>query len=724
MKTLWPTIALFLSCSITAFSQTPAPTSLPRPTPLEDNDVVKISTNLIQLDVTVTDSKGKPVSDLRPDEIDIYENGKKQDITNLSFTTNVQPVTPKAVQPVNKDLALLPPPVIRPENIKRTIALVVDDLTLSFSDTWATRDALKKFVKEQMQGGDLVAIVRTGGGIGSLQQFTADKRQLLAAIEKLQFNMLASTRSGAFNPIEPSAKEEIDGTKNQKGETRNLSKDIQSEREFENEINEVRESIFTSGTLGAVNYVIRGMKDLPGRKSIMFLSGGLSLISRNEQGRPRFSRILDSLQRLTDLANRASVVIYSIDVRGVTFDGVTAADNTSGLSDDALEGRVRDRRDAAIDSQEGLSYLAKQTGGLIYNQNNISNGIRKALDDQSYYLVAYEPDGDTFDPTKRRFNKIEVKVRRAGVKVRYRSGFFGISDEKAAETKAIGNQALYNALTSPFAVNDVSLRMNALFNKEPKIGGYLLSFLHIEAKNLTFVRGPEGKYNTTFDMVASTYGDNGQIQDGQRSTFTLNLSEEAYHKAQLNGLVYDFAFKVKKPGAYQMRIAIRDNATDRVGSANQFVEVPNLKNNRLALSGVLLENIGFADWQRLETMAPDEALRLVDPKADTAIRRFRPGSVLTYSAGVYNPRSNDVNKKSLTTQVNIFSDQNMVFEGKPFAKEYAEQDVAEGIVTKGTMRLGSILKPGNYTLQLIVTDNNASGGRKVAIQFVPFEIIP
>ena len=87
---------------------------------------------------------------------------------------------------------------LRPEQVRRTIALVVDDLQLSFESTAYVRRMLKKFVDEQMQPGDLVAIIRTGSGIGALQQFTSDKQQLYAAIERVRWNM----RGGAgINPL-------------------------------------------------------------------------------------------------------------------------------------------------------------------------------------------------------------------------------------------------------------------------------------------------------------------------------------------------------------------------------------------------------------------------------------------------------------------------------------------------------------------------------------------
>jgi len=173
--------------------------SRPRPTPSpetgaqqssrsNDDEVVCITTNLVQVDAVITDKNGKLITDLRPDEVQIFEDGHQQKITNFSFvnpeTSTSQPL-PSA--PPDKNAPPLPPTKMHREDVRRTIALVVDDLGLSFRSTYDVRNALKKFVDQQMQPGDLVAIIRTIGGIGALQQFTADKRQLHAAIERVNW---------------------------------------------------------------------------------------------------------------------------------------------------------------------------------------------------------------------------------------------------------------------------------------------------------------------------------------------------------------------------------------------------------------------------------------------------------------------------------------------------------------------------------------------------------
>ena len=165
---------------------------------------MRITTNLVQVDAVITDKNGKIVTDLKPEEIEIFEDGRKQKLTHFSYNVAEGPAPERSAMPVvvDKNSPLVPPTRLKPEDIRRTIAIVVDDLGLSFESTYYVRRALKKFVDEQMQPGDLVAIIRTGGGMGALQQFTADKRQLYAAIERVKWNSLGRGGVSAFAPMQ------------------------------------------------------------------------------------------------------------------------------------------------------------------------------------------------------------------------------------------------------------------------------------------------------------------------------------------------------------------------------------------------------------------------------------------------------------------------------------------------------------------------------------------
>ena len=700
-------LSLILVSVSWARSQSPSPT----PPPADETDVVKITTTLIQLDVTVKDRKGKVVTDLRPDEIEVYENGEKQKISNFSFISNIRS-TEEVEQKEKKDkdtTVVLPPSTIKPDQVRRTIALVVDDLTLSFESTYQVRRALKKFVDEQMQEGDLVAIIRTGAGIGALQQFTNDKRQLYAAIERVRWNAIGSGGIGAFAPLE----ERMDEGP-QIGE--------RTSEEFQREFEDFRESLFATGTLGAINYVVRGMQELPGRKSILLLSDGFKLFVQESGSRVSSDRVMQSLRRLIDMANRASVVVYTMDARGLQFTGLTAADDAGGRTTQELSQEISSRRDRLIDTQEGLTYLAKQTGGIAYiNQNDLSAGIRKILDDQSYYLIGYQPKEESFDPKTRRFNRVEIKVLRAGTTVRYRSGFFGVSDEKIARPQQTIEARMFHSLTSPFAINDIPLRLNALFYKPPNLSTlFVRSLVHVQGKDLTFTDEPDGGKKAVFDIVAAGFGDNGAVVEQISKTYTIVISKEGFARALKRGIVYEFTLPVKKAGAYQLRVALHDHGTDKIGSANQFVEVPNLKKNRLVLSGVILENVPYEEWQRRNAGGPVQS-DVSDPLVSTSLRQFKRGTVLNYGFTIYNAKLIGTEPK-LHFQTRVFRDGKQIFESSQNPVDPAGLQ-ASAVAFSAALALGTGMLPGDYVLQVVITDDLAKAKSNSAMQFVQFEII-
>lgn len=725
MKYTIALLALILSSALQSFSQTATPT----PKPADDADVVKISTTLIQIDVTVKDKDGKIVRDLKPEEFEIYENGKKREITNFSFVSVENATKQTVVKSGDKEKILIPlPPVpVKPEQVRRTIALVVDDLGLSFESVYYVRRALKKFVDEQMQPNDLVAVIRTGSGIGALQQFTTDKRQLYAAIENIKWNAQGRAGISAFAPLEATPLEQ------QQAAGGNVSADdLADEQKAIKDFDSFREDIFSVGTLGAINFVVKGLSELPGRKSIMLFSDGFAICPPDNPD--RCARILNSVKKLTDLSNRASVAIYTFDARGLQTTGLTAADNTGGVSAERIQQIDSTRSGQLFETREGLSYLAAQTGGRAYfNSNDINKGLDKALaDQQGYYLIGYQPDAETFDPKTQRYNKLQVKVLRKDTDVRYRSGFFGISDEQikkpaAAQTVA---QQLSNALGSPFGVSDIGLHLNTLYGNNAKQGDFVSSFLHVNAKDLKFTDEPDGTKKAVFDVLAVSFGANGAPGEQIAQTYTFKVPADAYRQLLEKGFVYYFTFPVKKPGAYQYRVAIRDAQTQKIGSANQFIEVPNLKKNRLTLSGLALENLTEAQWRKLyalSTGTPNQNVDKSEITGDslnaTALRRFKRGTVLRFGYEIYDAKIVAGQKPSLTTQTRIFHDGKIIFEGKQLPLPLFDQTDFERIKAIGAINLGSEMPAGEYVLQIVATDALAREKSKIATQFVQFEVV-
>lgn len=730
---------------------TPTPTQSPTPPPtqtqtpqqqgqLSDEDVVRITTNLVQVDAIITDKDGKQVKDLRPEEVEISEDGRTQKITHFSYISTegspTQPVAAAPAAPVDKNAPPVPPVHLRPEQIRRTIAIVVDDLGLSFTSTAYVRYSLKKFIDKQVQPGDLVAIIRTAGGIGVLQQFTSDKRQLYAAVERVKWYPMGRGGIGALAPIESNdqSQNQTPGVDSSDSNTNSAGEDI----------DQFREELFSVGTLGALNYVVKGMRELPGRKSILLVSDGLKIFNSDDP--TRTTRVLDALRRLTDLANRASVVIYTMDARGLQTLGLTAADDVGGMSGDQIETQLSNRRAGFFESQNGLNYLAEQTGGIpIRNTNDLAGGIKRVLDDQSgYYLIGYRPDESTFDRLKgrTRFHKISIKVKRPGLKVRSRTGFYGITDEEAAPQRRTPAQQMVSALNSPFASGGVHLRLTSLYGNDPKAGSFMRSLLHIDLRDLTFTDEPDGWHKAVFDVLAITFGDNGAVV-GQpvAKTQTIRLRGDTYKSFLDSGLVYVLTFPVKKSGAYQLRTALRDEASERVGSASQFIEVPDINKNRLTLSGIIMSGVNPSAKPKTQNKesaagsesqpAPGAAVRTTqegisdtDPLAGPAVRKFKSGMLMQYGYVIYNAQLDKATgHPQLQTQMRLFRDGKQIFTGRVQPFDPGNQPDLKRLTAGGGLHLGSDLTPGEYILQLVVTDPLAKDKYRTATQWIDFEIV-
>jgi VWFA-related protein len=721
-------ICLALQLSILGFAQQteppkqkPTPPAAGQTPPASDEDVVRITTNLVQVDPVITDSKGNPVTDLRPEEVQILEDGKPQQITNFSYVALDAPVVTKSTPPPGRNAAPAPPVRIKPDQVRRTIALVVDDLGLSFESAYYVRHALKKFLDQQMQPNDLVAIIRTGGGIGALQQFTTDKRQLYAAVEKVKWNPLGRGGVSAFAPLGGQQISVGGGSSEEEEDSPNQ------------DLEEFRSDVFTVGTLGAVNYIVKGLKGLPGRKSVILMSDGFKMFTKSES--TGSARVMAALSTLTDMANRASVVIYTLDPRGLQTLGLTAADNTSGMNPTQVSDRMSQRREEFSETQNSLNYLAQQTGGLaIRNTNDLSGGIRRAIEDQGgYYLIGYRPEESTFDSRsgRRKFHKLTLKVNRPGkFNVRMRNGFYGVTDEEAERGLQPGANRIIAALTSPFGSADIHVRLTSLFANDAKVGSIMRSMLHVKASDLSFKEEADGWRTSTFDILAYTFGDNGVVVDQMGKQYTIRVKGKTYERILKDGFTYYLTVPVKKPGAYQLRTALRDAASERVGSASQFIEVPDIKKNRLTLSGVVLNGVSPQTYKTEQPATPsgadgsDDARDGSDLNASPSVRQFKSGLVMTYAYHIYNARLNKATAKpQLVTQVKLFRSGQEIFTGKEIAFDPVNQVDLKRLVGSGAIQLGSEMVPGEYVFQVIVTDLNATGKNRVTSQWIDFEIV-
>ncbi|MCA1632071.1 MAG: hypothetical protein LC774_17445, partial [Acidobacteria bacterium] len=301
------------------------------------------------------------------------------------------------------------------------------------------------------------------------------------------------------------------------------------------------------------------------------------------------------------------------------------------------------------------------------------------------------------------------------------------------------DQQLLAALTSPFGAGGVGLRLTALFTETEKAGSILSSLLHVNARDLKFARQPDGQYEARVDLVGMTFADSGRVVDQHGVTQILRMREEVYQRVQRDGIVYRINVPIKKPGAYQLRVALRDAATEKVGAASQFVEVPDLKKDRLALSGIVMSGAQEGGVIAASTTAagvPDESagqsaarttegtIETRDAQASAAVRRFRQRAVVDYAGVIFNARLDKATRlPRVVSQIKLYRDGQPVFTGKELPAALTAGGNPKRILYGGRFVLGTNLAPGDYVLQVIVTDTLRDDKRRAATQWIDFEIV-
>jgi VWFA-related protein len=664
--------------------------------PPQEDDTLKIGVELVQVDVVVTDKDGRRVEGLTPDDFEVYEDGKRQEISNFSFVKGIAaPVRATGAKRATGEPA---PPArkLQDDDIRRVFALVVDDLFLSFEHVPWTKNALRKFVDEQMQEGDLVAVILTGKGSGALQQFTTDKRLLLASIDRIHFNMNGTKGPRAFTAYEQDL-QNFSPLSRKPAEEKRV--DDKPNAKLVDEGNEYRSQVAAVGTLGTLDYLVRSLEQLPGRKSLVWFSEGFSIFKppAAATGGAK-ANVIEQMQKLVDRSNRAGVVIYPINTAGLVNPVYGGVNEDLGKPAKREADGFGDRRQSP---ETVMHYLANETGGFVYAGNEPAVGVERVVRDQeSYYFIGYVPAKSSFEPENGtpKFHDIDIRVKRPDLRVRSRSGFLGYTGApRAAATTPAARLA--QAMSSALGSGGVELGLNAQYLLESQGKLVVRATMRVNAADLTFKDDGTGKMTSAFDVVAFTVGEPGVMEGIVYETKTMSVSAEELEKLRSTGLVFVMDLPIKTHGPYQVRAAVRDAATERIGSANEFVVVPNLAKSRLAVSGIAL--------------------------AGSTAKGFRPGSELAYAFAIYNVKvPQPFDRPSILTRISLWRDGKRLVQGEEESMQLAPQTSWARVNTVGRFVLSPKAAPGTYTLQIDVTDKNASKKNATTSQWVDFEVVP
>jgi VWFA-related protein len=375
MNRLSFSLLLSMLLLVASVAQTPQ-----RQKPAQEDLTVRIGTKLVQIDVAVIDKNDQVVRDLKLDNFELYEDGKKQQLQFIEF---VDAQTGRRVRDSHNPQTTASETPSSPSptgaSLKRVIAFVVDDLTIPKQDMITVRQMLTNFVERQMAPGDLVSIVRSVGGRGLFEQFTSDRDLLRRAISMLTpvthpFALYNGLESDRVNPAALAGAEA--------GGAAITNVDIDTGTDDTNQTLRALMSLSTS------SFVVDSLRDLPGRKTLVLISGGLPLFSG--MSGTITGNVSTFFRQLADHAARSGVVINTMDIRGLkSVRAVANFTDTPGKG--ALSpgsgaggfGRIPDPAispSAPLEEHLGLRTLSNSTGGLaVLYTNDFETGLSKVL---------------------------------------------------------------------------------------------------------------------------------------------------------------------------------------------------------------------------------------------------------------------------------------------------------------------------------------------------------
>ncbi len=663
----------------------------------EKGFTIRIGVEEVRFDAVVLDKNGRQITDLTADDFEIQQDYFRQKITSCIYINDYQPRLQKTAIPSQDSTGLpqIPIPELAREDVRRTIVFVVDNLTMDFTQVHRTRRALRKFVESQMQVGDLIAIVPTAGGNAAFQTFSSDKRRLLSTIDSVRWFIDVRTA-----PMMPQ--------------------------------------------MMAMAYSIRTLQDMPGRKALIIMSPATTipapLLSKIGIEFGREKRTVPytegSFNPLADMALRAGVVIHTLDIRGLDVGyGIDAeqgfdyslSDSSGNLNPEAIQDKATDAV-ADRDSQVNIP-LSKKTGGLFVRDFNwFADGIGPVQEElKGYYMLTYIPPPGTFRPEYRNvYHRIQVKVKRPGSEVHARDGFYGVPEPIGAPA-GISN-SLYTAIFSPFQHNDLKISLASGYIDDRQKGYLLRSSLYLEAGNLSPTQGKEGNRIITVEAASVTSDVNNVIKDSSARRYQFDIKEEDLPWIREHGIKFSMTLPVKKPGNYYVRTAVRDPESGKMGSAYQYIEIPDLKKSRLALSNIFVIN-RREDLPWIATSAPEELRTLLYPdvrkdlRRSPALRTYQPGDYFECTAMIYNAKSRKEQNPDLESQYILYAN------GKELSRGKSEPVSLDGLTDfkripiRIKLRLADSIPAGDYVLLLRVKDKLAKEKQNIAAQTLDFKVV-
>jgi VWFA-related protein len=668
------------------------------------------TTNVVVVDVHVSDASGKPITSLTKDDFLLFEDGKQQTLLTCDLQHLESKVLPsperqliernKTPVPPKPAAEATPPDKQTKFQDRRLMIMFFDFSSLQPPEQIRAVNAAIKFLGTQMTASDMVSIMVFGSTLKTVQEFTDDRDLLISTIKGFHIGESSELASMADTGAD---------AEDQGGAF------VADETEF---------NIFnTDRKLAALEDAARRLSLYPEKKALVYFSSGVEKTGVDNQSQ---------LRATVNTAVRANVAFYPIDARGLTASAPGGdASQAGAVGSNLYSGKgQRSLRDSFHNQQETLFTLASDTGGkALLDSNDLTLGIRQVQKDiESYYILTYSSAITAEDGRYRRIQlKLAPRAATLKAKLDYRKGYFAPTIF-AKMRESDKESQLQQALESENPITDLPIAVEIDYFRLDKSKYFVPVSVEIPGSALAF-RSKGAKQATELDFTAQVTDARGRVASSVRDTIPLKLDEATAGQVAHKHIQYDTGLTLA-PGKYTLRFVARENGEGKVGTFETPFTIPDLASgSALRVSSVIFSNqrggqsAGVKNTKKLLEQNPliDSSGQKIVPNV---IRVFRPGQDLYVYLEVYDPTLPEnmpanVRMTSVAADLALYQGDRKVLEtqavrvNRPDAKR-------ENVIP---LRLQASLKdqkPGKYMCQVNVIDEL---GRKFAFPRMPVVLL-
>jgi VWFA-related protein len=569
--------------------------------------VFRAQTELVLMDVSVTDAKGAPVRRLQASDFALSEDGKPQQIRVFEEHASQTNSTGKAEVPT------LPPGTYSNRMAASTNEslgiLLFDLLNTPAQDQTYARAQMLQFLKAMPKGGHLALFV-LGTNLRIVQGFTEDPAALVAAAQKVIREVSPLYTTEAQRQQETGFTEEIgryaqptlpsqapasaqNSLRSAQDDATNFIGSVNQRNASAAAMEGIRTDQRTSITLDALAAIAGTVGGYPGRKNLLWLSGSFQIRLRPSESTflPIGARTTQASNPVADLTNTASyagairrvssmlaaarLAVYPIDIRGIqrggpdlsvgTDQGRTLVDSGNN---DALNDTLRNQSETRFGERSSMLDLAQQTGGQVFLNNDVRGSIARSLEQgANYYTLAYTPEKSSGEM---QFRQVAIKVDRGDVKLAYRPGYYPVSTHDSLKQSAARTLA---AAMQPGLPPSTLLVITARVQHPDASSKAVRIDYTIDPGGVTFTDMPDHTQRAVLDCMAVALDRRGEIAGQVANTMDAQIPPAHFTGLQSTGLPLHQELTLP-PGTYDLRLGVLDRASQKIGTIELELVIP------------------------------------------------------------------------------------------------------------------------------------------------------